>query len=87
MRQIFKSYGLLKILKSIIFKKHCMTNYLNNWYSIQRSLQWLAAIKKYLLISDLVEFLGNHDNVLRDSLIDSKNDIVYLTDRFYKFNL
>jgi len=57
---------------------------------LHTEVRWLskgACLNRfYLLFDSVVEFLKNKDDDLRSNLINSKNDIAYMTDLFAKFN-
>ena len=74
-----------------LFAKLCVENDEDyNHLLLNTEVRWLsksACLNRfYALFDSVLEFLEGKDNDLRQNLINSKNDIAYMTDLFAKFN-
>ncbi|XP_067122534.1 protein FAM200C-like [Centruroides vittatus] len=78
-------------LNERLFAQLCLENdEVYNCLLLNTEVRWLskgAYLDRFYALFDLVlEFLDSKDNDLRLNLINSKNDIAYMTDLFAKFN-
>ncbi|XP_034642709.1 SCAN domain-containing protein 3-like [Trachemys scripta elegans] len=78
-------------LNDRLFRQLCIENDEEfNCLLLHTEVRWLskgACLDRfYKLFDSVLEFLENKDDALRANLIDSRNDIAYLTDLFNKFN-